>query len=301
MVLSVFGDLIFHTISWIVVKDISNHWEEWGGEAMGRRWMLFLVLVVILAGCGTDREPGGLDDDFNESSATEKTRLVKEPKDAEEVEFVEHVDGDTAKMRINGKVETVRFLLVDTPETKHPKLGEQPKGAQAAAFTKKMLEEADRITLQYDVEKRDKYNRVLAYVFADGVNVQEELLKKGLARVGYVYESRRHLKAFKEAEKLARERGFGIWECSGYVASDGYKPEKWCKGNEGSTKKTMHTVVRNGKIYHVAYDPKGPDRDCSDFDSRKEAQAFYEAAGGPVKDPHRLDPDRDGIACESLP
>ncbi len=272
---------------------------------MRRCWMLCLVLVLILAGCGSNQETGALDEELIQRSATGMTHfrshLVKEPEDAEEVEFVKHVDGDTAKMKIKGKVETVRFLLVDTPETKHPKLGAQPKGEQAAAFTKKMLEEADRITLQYDVEKRDKYNRVLAYVFADGVNVQEELLEKGLARVGYVYKSRRHLDAFREAEKFARERELGIWECAGYVESDGYKPEKWCKEKEDSTGGPMHTVVRDGKTYHVPYDPQGPDRDCSDFGSQREAQAFYEAAGGPAKDPHRLDPDRDGVACESLP
>ncbi len=278
---------------------------------MRRHGLLFLALVVFFAGCGTSREAGieaprqGADEERIERASTDETypnsNRVEEPEDAEEVEFVSHVDGDTARMKINGKVETVRFLLIDTPETKHPRLGSQPKGAQAATFTKKMLEEADRITLQYDVEKRDKYNRVLAYVFADGVNVQEELLEKGLARVGDVYQSRRHLDAFKEAEKFARERGLGIWECSGYVASDGYKPEKWCKEKEGSTGGTMHTVVRDGKTYHVPYDPQGPDRDCSDFSTQSEAQAFYEAAGGPAKDPHRLDPDRDGVACESLP
>ena len=49
------------------------------------------------------------------------------------------------------------------------------------------------------------------------------------------------------------------------------------------------------------YDPLGPDRDCGDFETEAEAQAFYEAAGGPEKDPHRLDRDKDGKACESLP
>ncbi len=51
----------------------------------------------------------------------------------------------------------------------------------------------------------------------------------------------------------------------------------------------------------LKYDPEGPDRNCSDFDTQQEAQAFYEAAGGPEKDPHRLDGDGDGIACQSLP
>lgn len=48
------------------------------------------------------------------------------------------------------------------------------------------------------------------------------------------------------------------------------------------------------------YDPDGPDRDCGDFNSQREAQAFFRAAGGPERDPHRLDGDNDGVACESL-
>ncbi len=50
----------------------------------------------------------------------------------------------------------------------------------------------------------------------------------------------------------------------------------------------------------LRYDPRGPDRDCGDFDTQAEAQAFFEAAGGPDKDRHRLDGDRDGVACASL-
>ena len=51
----------------------------------------------------------------------------------------------------------------------------------------------------------------------------------------------------------------------------------------------------------LPYDPAGPDRDCGDFEGWRQAQAFYEAAGGPADDRHRLDPDGDGVACESLP
>ncbi len=50
----------------------------------------------------------------------------------------------------------------------------------------------------------------------------------------------------------------------------------------------------------LRYDPHGPDRDCGDFQTHAQAQAFYEAAGGPAQDPHRLDADGDGIACASL-
>lgn len=51
----------------------------------------------------------------------------------------------------------------------------------------------------------------------------------------------------------------------------------------------------------LAYDPTGPDRDCGDFSIQAEAQAFYEAAGGPASDPHGLDGEGDSTACESLP
>jgi len=43
------------------------------------------------------------------------------------------------------------------------------------------------------------------------------------------------------------------------------------------------------------------DRDCSDFSTQKEAQTFFELNGGPARDPHKLDQDKDGVACETLP
>jgi hypothetical protein len=51
----------------------------------------------------------------------------------------------------------------------------------------------------------------------------------------------------------------------------------------------------------LRYDPLGPDRNCGDFATQLEAQAFFEAAGGPESDPHRLDGDKNGLACEALP
>ena len=48
------------------------------------------------------------------------------------------------------------------------------------------------------------------------------------------------------------------------------------------------------------YDPLGPDRDCGDFSTWKQANEFFIAAGGPQNDPHRLDGDSDGVPCESL-
>ncbi|MDA1256514.1 MAG: excalibur calcium-binding domain-containing protein [Chloroflexi bacterium] len=60
------------------------------------------------------------------------------------------------------------------------------------------------------------------------------------------------------------------------------------------------TIEVDGEGF-LRFDPDGPDRDCGDFDTHAEAQAFFEAAGGPTTDRHRLDGDRDGVVCESLP
>ena len=51
----------------------------------------------------------------------------------------------------------------------------------------------------------------------------------------------------------------------------------------------------------LLYDPNGPNRDCGDFPTWRQAQDFYVAAGGPGSDRHRLDGDKDGVACESRP
>ena len=64
---------------------------------------------------------------------------------------------------------------------------------------------------------------------------------------------------------------------------------------------TPTTISGVGEQENLRYDPDGPDRDCGDFETRAEAMAFFKAAGGPELDPHRLDRDRNGIPCESLP
>jgi hypothetical protein len=62
---------------------------------------------------------------------------------------------------------------------------------------------------------------------------------------------------------------------------------------------TSATVVQIA-VPPLLYDPAGPVLGCRDFETREQAQAFYLPAGGPDGDPHELDRDRDGIACESL-
>ncbi len=134
-------------------------------------------------------------------------------------------DGDTIKAEINGQVESVRFLLVDTPETNHPRLGEQPFGQEAKAFTKQMLE-GKTVLLEKDVSDRDKYGRLLYYLYVDGKSVQEELLQNGLARVAYIYApNTKYVDQYYAIQKEAQELGVGIWSVENYTQEDGFHEE----------------------------------------------------------------------------
>lgn len=74
------------------------------------------------------------------------------------------VDGDTVTVAIGKKSEKVRMIGVNTPETHHPTKGKEPYGKEAAAFTTKMLT-SKKVWLQKDIEERDRYGRLLAYVW----------------------------------------------------------------------------------------------------------------------------------------
>jgi micrococcal nuclease len=76
------------------------------------------------------------------------------------------IDGDTIEVRINNRTEKVRFIGVDTPETVHPTKGEEPYGREASDYTKSQLNDQS-VGLEFDVEKRDRYGRLLAYVWLE--------------------------------------------------------------------------------------------------------------------------------------
>jgi len=171
------------------------------------------------------------------------------------------IDGDTIAVKYNGNQESVRFLLVDSPETFHPRLGEQPFGQEAKEFTRELIENAKKLELEFDIgPTRDKYDRLLAYVYVDGKMVQEELLKNGLARVAYVYQpNTRYVDQFTEIQRVAQQQGIGIWEIENYAQEDGFHVELV---NEGVTKDSQNNEgclikgnIGSDKIYHTPHSP----------------------------------------------
>ena len=133
------------------------------------------------------------------------------------------IDGDTLKVKIDGKMETVRYLLIDTPESKKPGMCVQPFAMEAAQRNDELVR-AGNITLEMEKgNDRDSYGRLLAYVYVDGVSVQETLLKEGLARVAYIiHPPYRYIDRYQEDETIAKNEKLNIWDKANYVAKWGF-------------------------------------------------------------------------------
>jgi micrococcal nuclease len=209
------------------------------------------------------------------------------------------VDGDT--IEISPAIEdknNVRLIGVDTPETKDPRRGVQPYGEEATSFTASKLK-GEAVTLDFDVEKTDRYGRLLAYVYLGEEMFNEMLLKEGYAQVATFPPNVKYTDRFLQAQREAREAGRGLWGLSedqlcqqtdrgngigGGCGSDNVAPTRKSSSPSAGTKSS-----RSGG---------GGDLDCATFSTRAEAQAVLDQD---PKDPNRLDGDKDGIPCESLP
>ena len=123
------------------------------------------------------------------------------------------VDGDTIKIETgkSGQYIGVRYIGVDTPETVDPRKPVEYFGQEAAEYNSKLVE-GKSVRLEFDVQKRDKYKRLLAYVFLpDGTFVNAELVKNGYARVATYPPNVKHQDLFLKLEREARENNRGLW------------------------------------------------------------------------------------------
>lgn len=129
------------------------------------------------------------------------------------VKFESCVDGDTIKVMLDDKKTTVRFLAVDTPETKHPTKGEQPFGKEASKYTCDKVKNAKKLEIEYDEgsSKVDKYDRTLAWIFTDDSLLQKDLVSLGYAKVAYLYGDYKYTDELKEEESTAKSKKLGVW------------------------------------------------------------------------------------------
>ena len=165
---------------------------------------------------------------YNVNAATSK----------EEVRFSKCVDGDTAKFIINGEVKTVRFLAIDTPETVHPSVEEEAYGKTASEYTCDKLTNAKKIILEYEESnKKDKYDRLLAWVWVDNELLQDNLIKLGFAEVAYIYGDYKYTDLLKDHQATAEINMTGIWGIPETVNKTNEKnTSNDSKSNEETTK-----------------------------------------------------------------
>jgi micrococcal nuclease len=120
------------------------------------------------------------------------------------------VDGDTIEARIGGKVEDVRLIGIDTPETVKPGAPVECFGPRASRFTHRLLE-GRAVRLVFGVERRDTYGRLLAYAHLGRRFVNAGLVRRGLARTLTIPPNDRFAPLFRRLELRAGRAGRGLW------------------------------------------------------------------------------------------
>ncbi|MEQ8124332.1 thermonuclease family protein [Enterococcus faecalis] len=192
-------------------------------KLIGKKWLLLTaVATLLLSDCASlEQKAHDISNDINEKFTQTISNDQRIPAD-----FVRHVDGDTTVLKINGKEQKVRFLLIDTPETVKPNTKVQPYGLEASKRTKELLSNASEITFEYDKgDKTDRYGRALGYIFVDGTLLQKTLVSEGLARVAYVKEpNTKYLAELEQAQEQAKSESLEIWSIPGYVTGRGFQP-----------------------------------------------------------------------------
>lgn len=123
------------------------------------------------------------------------------------------VDGDTIRVKIGGRTETVRLIGVDTPETVARGRPVGCYGREASNFTRSRLPKGTSVNLVLDVEPRDRYERLLAYVYRSDTNafINAELAAEGFANVLTVPPNVAHADQFVDLVATARRQQKGLW------------------------------------------------------------------------------------------
>ncbi len=174
--------------------------------------LLALAFAVLAAGGSDDA------DDSTARSTTTRVPTVDTSDPAITTDLPEGddrsvervVDGDT--IVVDGG-ERVRLIGIDTPESVDPRRPVECFGLEASAFMEDLLPPGTDVRLVFDVEREDRYERTLAYVYrvADGLFVNFHLVDQGYAQVATYPPNVEHTDEFVEATREAREADRGLW------------------------------------------------------------------------------------------
>jgi len=121
------------------------------------------------------------------------------------------IDGDTIHVDIERKIYKVRYIGIDTPETRHPSKPVEWMGKEAAAKNQELVG-GQLVGLEKDVSETDKYGRLLRYVWIGDLMVNAELVRLGFAKVSTYPPDVKYQQRFLELQREAREAGRGLWK-----------------------------------------------------------------------------------------
>ncbi len=160
--------------------------------------VVLIVVAVVLLTSGDDDEDGG-----QQLPATIEAKVTRV------------VDGDTVEATVDGRTEDVRYIGVDTPESVKPDTPVECYALQASHFNEDLVE-GETVRLDFDAERRDVYDRLLAYVHLGDRFVNAELVERGYATTLTIAPNTRYAERFADLEREASSAGRGLWgECDG--------------------------------------------------------------------------------------
>ena len=142
------------------------------------------------------------------------------------IEIIRAIDGDSAVVSVDGHSDEARLIGIDAPE-----MGQFPWGLKAKRhFEDLIFRSSGKPSIEYDVERRDRYGRLLAYIrTGDGRLVNSSMLRDGYAVLFTVPPNVRYVKEFREEQTYAREQRLGIWAKGGLkeLPSDYRREHPW--------------------------------------------------------------------------
>ncbi len=171
------------------------------GRGLGALVLLIVLLAVLLFGDEGDDSSGGSPAGRGPGAA---------PGSSLTVPVSRVVDGDTFEISVNGGTDDVRLIGVDTPETVKPGEPVECFGPQASAFAHRLLEDRT-VRLEFDRERRDAYDRLLAYAYLGERFVNAELVRGGYARTLEIEPNTSHAAELARLEQEAGAAGRGLW------------------------------------------------------------------------------------------
>ncbi len=163
---------------------------------------LAALAALAVGGCGSTGTAGPATGDTGAPGTAVVSRVV---------------DGDTIVIDLGGQQEKVRLIGIDTPETKSPTKPVQCYGKEASAHMAELLPSGTPVRLERDVEERDKYGRLLAYVYrvSDGLFVNLDLAQGGYADALRIAPNVAHAEEFQAAVDGAHRQDSGLWGTCG--------------------------------------------------------------------------------------